>query len=119
MRRNEISRAVHTKGMTRVGIAVKARKRAARDHQPDPVPRQEDVARRAEVYAVLVRAVGLDEQLTVEPFTEARTQDALGQDDRFPIGMNVDELRDEVGVDGARRGMQLDGEIPGHLKRLL
>ena len=108
--RLEVVEPVDAEWVAGVRVAVEAREGAARDQQPNPVSREEDVARRAEVDPVLVRAVRLDEKLTIEPVAKPRPQNTLGEDDRVAVRPEVDELRDEIGVARARGGVETNGQ---------
>src|SRR5215203_2324732 len=89
-----------------------------------PVSREEGDARRPQVYNVLVDLTRLDGRRRHGPhypwrgvaLPGARPQDAVGDADRPPVGIDVDEPRHEVRI--GRRGGREEGGVDGTKDRV-
>src|SRR5688500_17699188 len=105
--------------LARVEVALPARVGARRDLHPHPVPWEEGDACRPQVYDVLVDLAGLDGRRRDLAYHTGRgvalpgasAQEAVGDADRPPVRIHVDEPRHEVRVRGrgGRKQRGVDG----------
>ena len=81
-------------------------------------PRLEDVRDRIAADPVLGHLARLEQLdgLALEAAAVARPDDALGEEDRAAVGIDVAEADDEVGVEGRRRGVEHHLDRADHLE---
>src|SRR3954451_10919193 len=91
-RGDEVLRTVGAERSAGVRVAIEARERAAGHDHADPVALQERVRGRHEIDRVLEHLAGRDQLLGAVTVAEARADDALGEDPRAALGVDVGEL---------------------------
>ena len=90
----------------------------AGDLNPDAVALLELDARSHQVDLEPVDLAGFEQLRLFEALVVARPHDAFGHVVGLAVGIDIDELRDEIGVHGVARSVQNDLHRPGDAHRL-
>src|SRR2546430_13428773 len=110
-------RAVLAHSVPRLRSAIPARETAARHIQADAMSLLKDIAGGPQIDLVLIHPPRLNQRwrLAAGKITISCSDNAIGQILRVSIGMDIDESRHKISIDGAGRSPQPHADWPRHL----